>query len=149
MASLSGVYDTDELRQALLEKVYVNTHLTCLDIVLFLTSIPTSLCSLCNDLVKDDSCQPTCCECFETKPTVFNQKCILIPPLSCRRRRKFEHSYSVHLPMSSYSVTVCVCVVHACTSGNTFVFKWPFKCSSCHYNNINNCFYQVIWPERL
>ena len=31
----------------------------------------------------------------------------------------------------------------------SFVFKWPFKCSSCHYNNINNCFYQVIWPDRL
>ena len=122
MANLSGVYDSDE-----------DKALLC-------------LCSLCND----DSCgiQPTCCKCFETKPTVFKQKHILVPPLPYIEEA--ESLNSVHLPIHVFIQCDCVCVcVHACTSGNTFVFKWPFKCSSCHYNNINNCFYQVIWPDRL
>ena len=115
------MYDSDE-DKALLGRVYVNENLTCLD-TMKTSSIPTSLCSLCND----DSCdiQPTCRKCFETKPTFLNKNVYLYPHFHVEEAESLN---SVNLPIHVFIQCDCVCVfVHACTSGNTFVFKVAFQ----------------------
>ena len=112
MANLSGVYDSDDWwRQSTpgecqweLDMIGHHTN-----IILFLTSIPTSLCSLCNRRQPRERrflWHTAYLSCFETKPTAFKRKCILVPPTSMSMKQRVSTFIQ-----SSYSVTV---FVHAC-----------------------------------